>query len=216
MKKIVFNNKTKYNLIIKYVDRYYEIFPNEKKTIEIGECINFHIFKKHKPSSKFYIGQYFSRETTRNIWILGPVIMINLDSTIEVSNNINQINITEKKYHFLLFSIFSILLFNDKLSQSYAYHKNSDICKLKSLSLLYLFPIAILILLLTTSFLLGVIYDFSFDNFLLFILCSILIIFFIKLARSIHNIIRLNKKDFADLKQIYITKEKDWLLRYKE
>lgn len=219
MKKVIINNITDESIVIENLKEYYEIAPNSKKIIEIESDNEFCVFKKVSRSSKFCIGQFFSRETLRNIWLFGPTIIINLDAHIEMPNEIKQVNISEKKYNFFLFAIFSVLIFNNELADFNDYHKKTDKNKLIIFAFICMFPLFIISFILTVGCIFGIITDFSIGTILICFLCMIPIGVFIGLLKSICKLKRIDtrlKSISEDAKEIKILANFGWLIKFSE
>ncbi|MBR5826422.1 MAG: hypothetical protein IKY78_04990 [Clostridia bacterium] len=194
MKKVIVNNTTDSLLVMEGSEKHYEIAPNSKQGIEIENVNEFRVFKRLSPSSKFCIGQFLSKETLRNIWIFGPTIIINLDSNVKIYNGIKQINVTEKKYHFFLFAIFSVLLFNDELADFNDYHKKADKNKLLIFALICMIPLFIISLILLIGCVFGITNDFSIESIFICFFCIIPTSIFLWLLKSIYNLIWIDNK----------------------
>lgn len=219
MKKVIINNITDSLLVMENSEKHYEIAPNSKQSIEIENINEFRIFKKLASSSKLCIGQYLSKETLRNIWIFGPTIIINLDSNFKIYNGIKQINVTEKKYHFFLFAIFSVLVFNNELAEFNDYHKKSDKNKLIIFAFICMTPLFIISFILTVGCIFGIISDFSIESILICFFCIIPTSIFIGLLKSIYKLVRIDNKLKSipdDTKQIKILAKSRWLVKFSE
>lgn len=200
-------------------EKHYEIAPNSKQGIEIENVNEFRVFKKLAPSSKLCIGQYLSKETLRNIWIFGPTIIINLDSNVKIYNGIKQMNVTEKKYHFFLFAIFSVLIFNDELADFNDYHKKADKNKLLIFALICMIPLFIISFVLLIGCVFGIVNDFSIESIIICLFCIIPISIFLWLLKSIYNLIWIDNKlkKFSDnSKLIKIYADYGWLIKFSE
>lgn len=219
MKKVIINNLTNEPIVIGNAEGYYEIVPNSKQSVEIESNNEFCAFKKIFRSSKFCIGQFFSKETLRNIWIFGPTIIINLDSHIKISNETRQINISEKKYHFFLFAIFSVLVFNNELAEFNDYHKKADKNKLIIFAFICMIPLFIISFILTVGCVFGITSDFSIESILICFFCMIPTIIFIGLLKSIYKLAQIDNKLKSipdDTKQIKILADYRWLIKFSE
>lgn len=219
MKKVIINNLTSEPIVIGNVEGYYEISPNSKRCVELESNNEFCVFKRISRSSKFCIGQFFSKETLRNIWIFGPTIIINLDSNIKISNETRQINISEKKYHFFLFAIFSVLVFNNELAEFNNYHKKADKNKLIIFAFICMFPLFIISFTLTVGCIFGITSDFSIESIIICFFCMIPTSIFIGLLKSIYKLVRIDNKLKSipnDTKQIKILADSRWLIKFSE
>ncbi len=219
MKKVIVNNSTDSLLVMESSEKQYEIAPNSKKSIEIENINEFRVFKKISHSSKFCIGQYFSKETLRNIFLFGPTIIINLDSNIKIHNTTKQINVTEKKYHFFLFIIFCALIFNNELADFNDYHKKADKNKLLIFALICMIPLFIISLILLIGCVFGLVNDFSIETIFICLFCMIPISIFLSLLKSISNLILIDNKlknSSYNLKLIKIYADYGWLIKFSE
>lgn len=219
MKKALVNNSTDSLIVIENSARHYEIAPHSQENIEYESNDTFRVFKSCNRSSRFCISQYFQKDTLRNIWIFNPAITINLDSYIKLSNQTRRINVSERKYHFYMFAIFNILIFDDAFADFNDYHEKSDKNKLMLLSALYLLPVFLGGLFLAIISLFGIISDFSFEDAFIYLLCLIPLLIFVAMYRAFRKVISIDeelKRSSTNLKRIAVHTDLGRKIKYSD
>lgn len=220
MNKITISNDTSKILIVKYLDQCHEIDVGDKIKIEIDDSNkNLHIYQKRKQFSMFYLGKFLSKEELINTWILGPILFIAFDSFFEVPNGIRILNISERKYHYLMFIIFNILLVDDKYTDSYQYHKSVDKKKFEFLSTVTIAPLAVICLCLLLVGIFGLIFEFSFAAIFISLISIAFLCLFISIAKTARRFEKIDKyaqKVISDSKPIIVLNKIKRIVSYTE
>lgn len=124
MKKIQFTNRTKYELCIEYSSNVYIIGSNQVLEIfaEYGDTVR---VNKNCDSGRYFFASYTIKDTP-NIVKLGPVRYTNFVAQYKIKPGIKKITITECNYSFYLKNVFSLLLFNETMADSYDFSTPKD------------------------------------------------------------------------------------------
>ncbi len=204
MKKVTLANTTDAVLVLENEKVHHEIAPHSQEKIKVEGTTEFRVFKKNYRSSRFCISQFLQRDTFRNIWLFVPMVAINLDSHIKLSEKTGKIEISERKYHFYIFALFHVLTFNGEFADTNSYRKTSDKRKLNFLSVAYSIPFLLWSLVFAVGSA-GAVFDFSLENVIISLLCLISTALFIAIFRTfrkVTSIDRLLKSTSNDLKQV--------------
>lgn len=216
------NNQTKSDIVIACQNDFQQVVEADSRVeIEIPDTETIRVFKKKKPSAKFYIGQFFMKETLRNVWLINLILLINFDAIITVPKSIKNIDIDEKYYHYSIFTLFSLLTADEKFFKvSYDFHNKSDKRKL-AVSLLYLIPVFCISLVLFVLSICGIFlnFDFSFEAIIIYLLSICFILIFIGLIKSANKFRNFSKYSVDEIKNIkpaVIIKSRKNYVKYRE
>lgn len=216
------NNQTKSDIVIVCQNNFQQVIEADSRVkIEIPDTETIRVFKKKKPSAKFYIGQFFMKETLRNVWLINLILLINFDAIITVPKSIKNIDIDEKYYHYSIFTLFSLLTADEKFFKvSYDFHNKSDKRKL-AVSLLYLIPVFCISLVLFVLSICGIFlnFDFSFEAIIIYLLSICFILIFIGLIKSANKFRNFSKYSVDEIKNIkpaVIIKSRKNYVKYRE
>ncbi len=217
MRTIKINNRTTKPLKIKYNNLEYEIKSNDNITVDFNMNETLKVCSARTSSFKCMLGMCFFREEFRNLWLLGITFLLDFISCYKTSSYTKEINITERKYSFLFFGIFNLLLFNDKFADSYAFVKKKD--KTKAVLFLYLLisPLLVLETFLLIGSIYGCIYDFSAELIFASLVCIALFALIVSLIKNINklnNIHNQSEKVLSDLKRIRVFKETNRFIKF--
>ena len=217
MRKVLINNNTNSKLLIDYSNNRYIIDAGDRKTIDIDDDILRFSVETQK-SLRLCIGQFFCKGEIRNELIFGLTSIVYPCSYFKVPENMKTIDVSERKYHVYLFTIFCVLTFNNKIADSYKYCSKRDTGIIKIQSTALLLPLSIMFFLLTITAIYGVIFEFSFGALIfLLICCLVLDPFLISVARDLSDLIKLNeraKNKISESKMAIINKDSGWLVKY--
>ncbi|MCM1364055.1 MAG: hypothetical protein NC122_03275 [Faecalibacterium sp.] len=222
MKSIAINNKTASTLTVEYKETFYKVSVGDKIIIEMDESNNkLHVFQSDISSSKLYLGKFLSKETVRNMCMIGPLLYIAFDLFYELPTGIRKIDIIEKKYHFMLFSIFSLLHVADSKSDTctYDYHKKSDKSRLYILSAICTLPLAVICFILTVGSMYSLIWDFSFLSVIICLITAALTALLISMSKSINGYIHFDsnfRKVIESSKMAKIISRNNYVINYFE
>lgn len=216
------NNQTKSDIVIACQNDFQQVIEADSRVkIEIPDTETIRVFKKKKPSAKFCIGQFFMKETLRNVWLINLILLINFDTIITVPKSIKNIDIDEKYYHYSIFTLFSLLTVDEKFFKvNYDFHNKSDKRKL-AVSLLYLIPVFCISLVLFVLSICGIFlnFDFSFEAILIYLLSVVFILIFIGLVKSVKkfwNFPKYTIDEIKNVKPVVIIKSRKNYVKYRE
>lgn len=215
MGKITFTNKTDVAVIAEWQNSQVRIEPRTKQAIEAEKNSSIRIYKD-KPSSRLCFARCLSRESVKDVGRFGLIALINFDSFLKTSGGNERIEITEKT-HSSLFSLFSLLYCNGGYADHYDYRGSADRKKIKLLSALCLLPLAILSMVLLIACVYGLITEFSFESFLILLLCSVPTIITAAMVKSINRFINFKKhfpENMKDAKETQILSDNGKTVKY--
>ena len=215
MGKITFTNKTDVTVIAEWRNGQVRMEPRTKQAIEVERDSTIRIYKD-KPSSRLCFARCLSRESVKDVWRFGPIALIGFDSFLKASGGNEQIEITEKT-HSALFSLFGLLYFNGEYADYYDYHGSADRKKIKLLSALCLLPLAIISAVLLIACVYGLITEFSFESFLILLLCSVPTVVTSAVIKSINKFINFKKhfsENMKDAKEAQILSNNGKTVKY--
>lgn len=215
MGKITFTNKTDVAVIAEWQNGQVRIEPRTKQAIEAEMDSMIRIYKD-KPSSRLCFARCLSRESVKNVWRFGPIVLVGFDSFLKASGGNERIEITEKT-HSSLFSLFGMLYFNGGYADSYDYHELTDRKNVQMLSAICLLPFAILSMVLLIACIYGLITEFSFESFLILLLCSVPTIVTSAMIKSINKFINFKKhfpENMKDAKETQILSDNGKTVKY--
>ena len=215
MGKITFTNKTDAAVIAEWCNGQVRIEPRTKQAIEAERDTMIRIYKD-KPSSRLCFARCLSRESVKDVWRFGPIVLVGFDSFLKASGGNERIEITEKT-HSSLFSLFGLLYFNGGYAEHYDYHGSADRKKIKLLSALCLLPLAIISAVLLIVCIYGLITEFSFESFMLLLLCSVPTIVTSAMIKSINKFINFKKhfpQNMKDAKETQILSDNGKTVKY--
>lgn len=215
MGKITFINKTDSVLAVEWQSGRVEIEPRCKQAIEAEKDLTVRVYKKN-PTSRLCFARCLSRESVKDAWRFGPIALIGFDSFLKATGGNERIEITEKT-HSTLFSLFSLLYFNGGYAEHYDYHGSADRKKIKLLSALCLLPLAIISAVLLIACVYGLITEFSFESFMLLLLCSVPTVITAAMIKSINRFINFKKhfpKNIKESKEAEILSDNGKTVKY--
>ena len=223
IRKLVINNLTQSDIVVDCANDYRKVIAaNSNDIIEIVDVETVRIYKKNKNFSKFCVGQFFMKETLRNVWLFSLILMINFDTVFTIPTAIKHIDVNEKKYHYSIFTVFSLLQVNEKLfNPSYHFHNVVDRRKVIFLNCFYFLPGFIIALILAVVTFTGIFFDFdfSFEAIIIYLLCIGYSFIFIKLIKSVNKFRNFSKysiEEIKNIKPVKIKKESWRYIRYAE
>ena len=216
------NNQTTSDIIIVCQNDFQQVVEADTRVkIEIPYTETIRFFKKKKPSAKFCIGQFFMKETLRNVWLFNIILLLNFDTIITLPKAIKNIDINEKYYHYSIFTLFSLLTVDEKIFKAtYDFHNKSDKRKL-AVSLLYLIPVFCISIVLFVLTVCGIFlnFDFSFEAIIIYLLSIGFILIFIGLIKSANKFRNFSKYSVDEIKNVkpaVIIKSRRNFIKYRE
>lgn len=215
MGKITFTNKTDSAVAIGWQNGQVRVEPRCKQTIEAEKNSPIRIYND-KTSSGLCFGRCLSRESIKDVWRFGPVALINFDSFYKASGGNEHVEITEKTQS-SLFTLFSLLYFNGKPAECYDYHETADRKRIKILSILCLLPLAVISAVLLIACVYGLITEFSFESFMILLLCSVPAIITAAMIKAINRFINFKKnfhKNIRNSKEAKILAQNGRTIKY--
>lgn len=219
MKSITINNSTNKSLVVEYDNNMYSVGVNEKINIELTQSDKIRIYPRIAKSSRFVAGQFFMRDTLRNVWLFMISYIICLDSVFTIPKGVKWFDITSRDYHCLIFTVFKVLLLNGKTADSCQFRKPADKKIFLLLSYVMILPFCIGCFVILGFLIYGIIFEFS-PEFIVGVLLSLLgawiTVSMLKSARRFANIADNTEKVLDENKKIVILKEKDRFLKYRE
>lgn len=198
MGKITVTNKTDSAVVIEWRNGQARVEPRCKQTIEAEKDSPIRIYNDETPS-KLCFGRCLSRESVKDVWRFGPVALINFDSFYKATGGNEHVEITEKTQS-SLFILFRLLYFNGKPAEYYDYHGTADRKRMKMLSSLCLLPLAIISMMLLFVCIYGLITEFSFESFMILLLCAVPAIITAAMIKAINRFINFKKNFHKNIK----------------
>ena len=216
------NNQTTCDIVIVCQNDFQQVVEADTRVkIEIPYTETIRFFKKKQPSAKFCIGQFFMKETLRNVWLFNIILLLNFDTIITLPKAIKNIDINEKYYHYSIFTLFSLLTVDEKFFKAhYDFHNKTDKRKL-AVSLLYLIPVFCISIVLFALTVCGIFlnFDFSFEAIVIYLLSTGFILIFIGLIKSANKFRNFPKYTIDEIKNIKpaeIIKSVNNFIKYRE
>lgn len=214
MRHITVLNKTKDKIVIQYDEYQHTVDVNCQETLCIDDNVRLRIYKK-KSLCRLCLGQIFLHGIAKNMWIFGPVILLNYDSFICPPKGIRQIEITETTEKRFLFFIYNLLLFNANKADEYDYHNIHFKRKVRKYSIVFMIPFFIISFLLISASLYGMIYDFSLESIIVLLLCAIPIAVTIALTGDRMGFLNVERSPIKKSKHqdVSILKDIGWFIK---
>lgn len=212
MRHITLLNRTEGEIVVEYNECQCLISSNCQQKICVNGDETLRIYKKES-SHRLCFGQRLLRGTVKNIWLFGPLIRLNYDAKIILSESVNQIEVLETKKKLFMFFVYSLLLFNSKAADEYDYH--NVFCRrfVKFSSALFILPFAIVSFILILISFYGMIFEFSLESVLVLILCFIPVIISFAMIKDLIEFINFKSNFLKKSKQVLILKDIGWFIK---